>query len=492
LGWDKEVKLETRNLNRDKVELGTANAGQRSGKFGIGSVVTGLGLTLLCSSCSIIPLPEHEVDVPEAYRASTNGVALVADWWTAFGDEQLNALMETTLAGNLSIEQAAARLRQAEASAVKSGAARFPSLTGSGEGETTTTGYRNSTINTADNYSLGLKASYELDLWGRVASTRKAALRSMDSSRYDLQTAAMTIAAETVDAYFEWQLLNARLALLTEQLDSRRNMLSVIEERFKTSSSDALDVLNQREAVASAEAAIPPVRASLQAAYNALAILTGRPPQTDLGLAVKTLPELPARPAAGLPADLLAMRPDLQSAWADLGQADWNVRAAQAARLPAITLTGSINTSDEDVDNLFDNWISNLAAGLALPLIDGGSLRAEVRRTKAVSDEQVAAYRETVYEAFAEVEDAISAEQNQQERLEALARQSEFSKAAAEETYRRYTRGLETYYDALNSRTSYQTQQVSELIARTDLIAARVQLCRVLGGNWETYMETGQ
>jgi len=124
-----------------------------------------------------------------------------------------------------------------------------------------------------------------------------------------------------------------------------------------------------------------------------------------------------------------------------------------------------------------------------VPLIDGGSLRAEARRTKAVSDERVAAYRETVFEALGEVEDALSAEQNQQDELEALVRQSAFSKAVADETYRRYTRGLETYYDALTARVSFQSQQVSELIARYNLLAGRVQLCRVLGGNWESFME---
>jgi len=447
---------------------------------------------LLCSACALIPLPEHEVGLPDQYRQSVDGTELAGNWWTAFGDEQLNALMKSTLVGNLSIEQAAARLRQAEAAAVKSGADRYPSLNATGAGKTTYSGSRNADTVTTDDFSLGLSASYELDLWGRVASTRKAALSSLDSSRFDLQTAAMTIAAETVDSYFEWQLLQARLELLNQQLEDRRKMLSVIEERFKTSSADALDVLNQREKIAAAEAALPSVRHSLQAAGNTLAILTGRPPQTDLGLEVKSLPDLPPRPTAGLPADLLAMRPDLQSAWADLEQADWNVRAARAARLPTLTLTGSLSTSDENVDNLFDSWIGNLAAGLSVPLIDGGSLRAEVRRTKAVSDERVAAYRATVFNALGEVEDALSSEQNQQDELDALMRQSAFSKAVADEAYRRYTRGLETYYDALTARVSFQSQQVSELIARYNLLADRVQLCRVLGGNWDAFMDANE
>lgn len=450
-----------------------------------------VGMMFLCSSCTLIPLPGHEVELPEAYRNESSGEAGSNEWWTAFGDEQLDDLMGRALSGNLSIEQAAARLRQAEASAVKSGAARFPSLTGSGEGKTTYTGSRDTATVTTDSYKLGLSAGYEVDLWGRVASSRRAALRSMEASRFNLQTAAMSVSAETVLTYYRWQQLNAQLALLTDQLEDRRKMLSVIEERFKTAQADALDVLRQREQVASAEAAIPPVRDSLQAAGNALAVLTGRPPQTDLGLEVVELPDLPPRPAAGLPADLLAMRPDLQAAWAGLEQADWNVRAARAARLPAITLTGSVSTSDENVDNLFDNWVANLAGGLAMPLIDGGSRRAEVRRTQAVSDEKVAAYREKVYDALAEVDNAMSTEQARQEAFEAIVRQSEFARAAADEATRRYTRGLESFFDALTSRTSSQSRQVNELAARYNLIAARVQLCRALGGDWGLILNRG-
>jgi outer membrane protein TolC len=199
------MKFETRNLESERLTLrgryspGLPVCGWRVLRGLTGKIPVLLSFVLLSSSCAIIPLPEHAVDVPEAYRAATNGVALVANWWTEFGDEQLDELMDTTLAGNLSIEQAAARLRQAQATAVKNGADRFPSLTGSGKGQTTYAGSKDSDTSTTDNFSLGLSASYELDLWGRVASTRKAALRSMDSSYYDLQTAAMTIAAKTVD-----------------------------------------------------------------------------------------------------------------------------------------------------------------------------------------------------------------------------------------------------------------------------------------------------
>jgi NodT family efflux transporter outer membrane factor (OMF) lipoprotein len=451
-----------------------------------------LSVTLLCASCTSWYAPESRTAdaVPSSYRAAIAGTPAQEEWWRAFGDEQLDRLMAHALSGNLSIEQSAARLRQAEALAVRSGAARFPELSGTAGARTIydydTAGQRRTT----DKYSLGLAASYEIDLWGRVASGHRAALRTLKASRFDLQTAAMTVAGQTAISYFQWQQLEAQKAVLTAQLASRRKMLSVIEKRFQAAQADALDVLQQRAQVAASEAAIPPVEAALQVAYNTLATLIGEPPQTDLNLAGYPLPELPGYPDAGLPAGLLVRRPDLQAAWARLEAADWNTRAAQADRLPAITLTGTAAYEAEKTDALFDNWVMNLAAGLTAPLIDGGFRRAEVARTKAVADEQVAAYRESVLNALTEVENALSTEARQHEYLAAVRRQLNASAAAADEALSRYTRGLESYFETLVAETLRQNLEVTVLLARFDLLTARVQLYRVLGGDWASILNT--
>lgn len=441
---------------------------------------------LLCSSCKAWFGPEKRsaMNMPEAYRTAVPGTGQPAEWWKSFGDEQLDRLMARALSGNLTVEQASARLRQAKAAAVKSGADRFPTVTGSADAGTKYTHDDGKKTVTADDYSLGLAASYELDLWGRVASTRRSALADLDASRFNLETAAMTVSAQTASAYFQWLYLNRRLAVLEGQLETNRKMLSVIEKRFQTSNADALDVLQRRQQVIAAEAALSPVKASLAAAYNELAILVGVPPQTDLGLEVKPPPSLPERPAAGLPADLLAHRPDLQAEWALLAAADWNVSAARASRMPALTLTGSAAYGADTTDALFQNWVMNLAAGLAMPLIDGGTRRAEVARTRALADEQLAAYREAVLTALGEVDDALSAEMHQQDYFSTLRRQLTAAEVTAEEAFRRYTRGLETYFEALSMETSRQTLEVSVLAAEYQLLTDRVQLYRVLGGDW--------
>lgn len=451
-----------------------------------------LSAALLCVSCASFDASgqRQAQDVPSSYQAAKPGTMAPDAWWQAFDDAQLNGLIGRALGGNLSIEQAATRLRQAEASAVKSGAARFPSLNGTAGASTKYTHTDGLKTSNADRWSLGLAASYELDLWGRVASGRRAALRTMEASRFDLETAAMTIAGKTATMYFYWQQQQTKLSILTRQLESNRKMLSVVEKRFQTAQASAVDVLQQRQKVAASEALIPPVQAAVSEAEHALAILVGQPPQTDLNLTVQPFAELPTMPEAGLPADLLVRRPDLQAAWSRLEAADWNVRAAQADRLPAITLTGSATYGADTTDALFQNWVMNLAAGLTAPLIDGGSRRAEVALKKAVADEKVAAYRETVIGALGEVEDALAAETHQRDYLEAILRQSTAAQLTAEESFRRYTRGLNSYFEALSTESTRQSLEVTVLQAEYDLRADRVQLYRVLGGDWHSILET--
>lgn len=446
---------------------------------------------LLAAGCTMWFGPEERMqpEMPDAYRAAAGETAPVHDWWTVFGEEQLNGLIRQALNGNLTVEQAAARLRQSEASALQSGAARFPSLTGTAEAGTTERRSPEAGRVTADDFSLGLAASYELDLWGRVAAGHRAARQALEASRLNLETAAMTVAAETASVYFRWQALNGQLAVLNEQLDTNRKILSVIEKRFQTASADALDVLQQRQQVAAAESAIPPVRAALESAYIELCILTGVPPQAGPELHASDLPDLPARPDAGIPADLLANRPDLRAEWAQLAAADWNVSAARAARMPSITLTGAAAYQDDSTAGLFDNWVKNLAAGLALPLIDGGRRRAEVVRARAAADEQLSAYRAAVLSALGEVDDALSAENRQAEYLERLQAQLKATERTAQEAFRRYTRGSESYFEVLSAEIARQRLEVGVLNAERDLLIGRVRLYRVLGGDWTTVLE---
>jgi outer membrane protein TolC len=198
---------------------------------------------------------------------------------------------------------------------------------------------------------------------------------------------------------------------------------------------------------------------------------------------------LPPQPAAGLPVNLLENRPDIQAARLSLESADWTVGAARAARLPTLSLSGSIYTSEEKIENLFDDWISNLAASLVAPLLDGGARKAEVDRTLAVSRERIAAYRLSVLEAVQETEDALSSEQHQADYVEAIAKQYEAAKNSEAESIRRYQRGILPFLDTLTAIVARESLEITHVQAKADLLGDRIQLYRALGGNWTFMLE---
>ncbi len=452
-------------------------------------------LTLLLTSCvSFKPERGDELladQTPEQFSTASGTETLQTEWWKAFGSEQLNRLIADAFAGSLTLEQYAARLEQAEAAARKTGADSKLKLNGEGSASQSYSSYSSSTgdSSTDPDFTLGLYASYEVDLWGRLKSTKRAALATYEASKFDLQTAGMTLSAELATTYFTWLAQNEALALYQSQLQSNRNQLAALERRYQTGQSDALDVLQQRQQVAAAEAKIPPVLSSIQTLENTLAVLSGRIPGTDLRLEAEPLPSLPPQPAAGLPVSLLENRPDIQSARLTLESADWSAGAARAARLPTLSLSGSVYTSEEKIEDLFEDWGSSLAASLVGPIIDGGYLKAEADRALAAAREQVAIYRLAVLEAIQDTEDALISEKHQADYVEALRKQYAAAQKSEEESIRRYQRGLLSYLDALTAVVARESLEITHLTARAELLGDRIQLYRSLGGDWTFMLE---
>jgi outer membrane protein TolC len=182
----------------------------------------------------------------------------------------------------------------------------------------------------------------------------------------------------------------------------------------------ALDVYQQKQVVERVKAEIPLVEAREELFIHELALLLGKPPLTSIDIHRETLPIPFEIPPTGLPADLLASRPDIRSAGMQLRAADWQVAAAQANRLPAISLSAEASFDAVNLDKIFNNWILSLAGNLVAPIFDGNRRAAEVDRTRAVVDENLSNYRLTVLTAIKEVEDALVGEETQRQHIKAL------------------------------------------------------------------------
>ncbi len=418
-------------------------------------------------------------------RFSVEGhAALPERWWVALGDAKLNSLIREALQGNFTLRSAWDRLEQARAVAAKSGAPLIPDVEGAA-------GVARSVQKTAGmpriygtEYSLGLSASYELDLWGRIRSAYDASRIEAYATQQDLQAAAITVSAEVARAWYRLIEQRMQLRLLDEQLETNKKYLDIITLKFRRGQVSATDVLQQRQLVESTLSERYLIEAGIGVLENQLAYLSGRRPG-DFSIEIpETLPSLPPLPRSGLPAALIRRRPDVRAAELRVQAADRRVAAAIADQFPKLALTLSTETTAEQVRNLFDNWLASIAANLVAPLFDAGQRRAEVKRTKAIVSERLNFYGQVVLTALKEVEDALSKEKRQAEYVSSLRRQLEFSAKATAQTLEKYTKGTADFTRYLTTLLAHQQLQRRYILARRDWILYRIDLYRALAGGW--------
>ncbi len=410
-------------------------------------------------------------------------------WWEAFGDSTISALVERALSGNFGIRRAFARIAQAAALEAQAAAGHWPHVSGGFDVSRSRSrmfigGPLGRVDRTTNQFNLGLQASYELDLWGRVGSLRDAAELEVRAGRLDLEAAAMTLTAEVVETYLRLVEQRAQERLLLQQVEVGERFLELTEIRFGQGLAAAVDVYQQRRLIAANLAEEPLVRSRAEVLENQLAALLGTAPGQEDFLTESNLPPLPPLPPLGVPADLLHQRPDLSAIVLRIQAADHRVAAAVASRFPTVRLTASTGFLARDIVKLFEGFIYSLAGGITGILIDGGQMKAEVERTKAVVDELLALYGETLIMALGEVEDALVQERRQTEHLAAAKRQLAISRATLRESRLRYSDGLTDFLPVLTALQTVQQLERNVLTARRQALSHRVQLSRALGGSW--------
>lgn len=428
------------------------------------------------------------IQMPEQFSLYTESDPGPGQWWQAFDSRELNTLVKKALTDNFDIRTSLTKVRQAEAEARKAGADLSPSLDYSGSAkkswqQTKTDGSGRSSSQSKE-FSAGLSAGYELDLWGRLGALHTSELLEYQATREDLEAAAVTVAADVVTAWIDILSVRQQIVILKKQIDTNQKMLALQELRFINGQADTLDVSQQSEALASAKAILPTLQLQEETQLNALAVLLGQAGKGGVSISQSNLPGLISLPRTGLPADLLAARPDVRAAGLRLRSSDWQVSAAQADRLPSLTLSAEAAFSSSSLDLLFSNWVSTLAASITGPLFDAGSRAAEVDRAKAEADQYLTAYAQTVAEAVQEVEDSLVTEKRQTEYLRLLKEQLEASRLTVKDAHLQYMNGQDNYLSYLSAWTSVQSLERQLIDEQASLIKNRVTLYRTLGGNW--------
>ncbi|HEV7500446.1 MAG TPA: efflux transporter outer membrane subunit [Vicinamibacteria bacterium] len=432
--------------------------------------------------------PPPAPTVPPAFTEpqSTDAGPPAADWWRGFGSADLSDLVAAALDANPDLGIAVEHVRQAEAQVRIAGASLFPVVTlgaGTSRRESRESG---GTLVGSNSTNATLNASYEIDLWGRNAFGVSAARSELRATRFDQETARLTVVTGVADAYFEILSLRARLVIARKNLADAERVLKVVDSRVRNGANSALDLARQQAAVLSQQAAIPPLELQERQTLFALAILLGRPPE-GFDTAAANLEGLTApRVAPGLPSQLLVRRPDLASAEAQLAAANADVGAARAALLPSIQLTGSAGLASSALINVLKapTLAFSIGASLLQPIFEGGRLRAQVTIAESRERELALAYRKAVLAALSDVESALSTSSHTDEQVALQMEELEQARRALALAEVRYRAGADDLLVLLDAqRTLFQAEdQLGQL--RLAQLEAAVDLFKALGGGW--------
>lgn len=465
-------------------------------------LLTVFGMAALLASCTVgpkyskatVPTAPSFSEPPPEGKGWTIGkpsdAQLRGDWWTIFGDEDLNALEKQVSTANQSLKVSEANFVQARAQIQYNRSSLYPSV---GVGPSITanrvSGY-NPTGLQGQQYGLfetPISASFDVDLWGRIRRAIAAARDQYQASGADLQNVRLELQTELAADYFQVRGLDAQKVILDNNVTAYQKALQLNQNRFVGGVSSKAEVAQAQTQLDQTEAQDIDVGVSRTQYVHAIAVLTGRQPE-EFQMEKEPLKQDPPDIPTGVPSQLLERRPDIASAERQMASANEQIGIARAAFFPDLMISATAGFQAGSIVNWF-TWPSRFwAVGpqMAETIFDAGRRRAQYTTAQAGYDATVAQYRQTALTAFQEVEDNLAAlrilEQEQ-------AKQHEATEAALQSvtlTTNRYKGGLVTYLDVVTAQTIALNNETTEVLILERRMSASVQLIRALGGGWDT------
>jgi multidrug efflux system outer membrane protein len=443
-----------------------------------------------------LPAPAQWAESRESAKAA--GALEEMAWWQGFGDPILDKLIREAVKANLDLEQARARLVQARANVVAAGAGLLPAVEGTGSmtrsqgGINTSTASVPSSIATAAGtiFQTGFDASWEIDVFGGTRRSLEAAKARLEASVEGWRATLLTLLGDVAKNYMDLRASQAQLEITRRNLAAQQQTVEVTRKRFRLGLTSYLDVAQAEAQKSTTESDLPTLEASMKQSRHRLAILLGQAPsalQAELG-PVRPLPKAPNRPAAGLPSELLARRPDLRKVERQLATASADIGVAIADLYPKFDLAAALGLQSSTVSKFFQvstgrYW--SVAPGITWNLFDGGKARALVANKRAVYAEDLAKYRAAFLNALEEVENALAAYHAEQQKRQILAEAVCAHSEAVTLANERYRKGLTNFLDVLTAENSLYTAQSNLSKSEANLLTDLISLYKALGGGWD-------
>lgn len=467
-------------------------------------LVFSLAVLSVLWGCASTPRPlgreAAEERFPElAGESEEDSFSVDTGWARDFGDVQLTELIQTTLRDNPDAAAAAARLRAATATSRIVGANRLPSVSAEvigsrgrsvnkvnfpGVGETLQT-------QTGNRFELGLRMSWEIDLWGRIADARQASIFEEQAAASDLAATRLALSTNVARAWFEAsaRILQAKLA--EKQLEVSERSLRATEDRVNRGLIGSLELSLARSQVESAESTLQSAVRLRQNAIRQVQAISGQYPDGELPVP-QNLPELTQPPPAAIPSAVLTRRPDLLAASARISAADSRVSEAEKNLIPTLSLSGRLGTASDELSDLLDSdfTVWNLAGNLLQPVFQGGRLRAEVERREALLAASIADFESTLITALREVEDALNSDAFLREAAQSAYDSAQHAQEAAQVGFDRYERGLIDLLDVLELQNRAFEAYRQAIDLRLLSLTNRLNLYAALGGGFQPENES--
>ena len=470
---------------------------------GISVLVISVLLSVLCpSGCFRVGPDYHRPDIgintPATFRnisgeGGRNGSVSHLRWDDLFPGLGLKRMIQEARRGNWDVKIATQKVIEARLHSAAARSERFPEINlqaSAQRQERPVIGIipGKSFSTKTDTFVLSAAASYELDLWGKLARADEAAFAEAMEAEENRRTVELTVEAEAITQYVKMAILNRRIAIARSRIKNYEKTLEIVKSRYEKGLTSLLDLKKARSALYQARATVPVLKKEMAKAGQQLSFLLGRYPESrEVKLIgpgyVKSLPQVPA----GLPSQLLLRRPDVRAAENRLRALNARIGVARANRFPRITLTGTYGYSSSELEVLIGpgSKLWSLAAGLVQPIFNAGKLKTAEKAAIAQCQQGVAEYGKAVLRAFLEVENALVTRKEELERRKRIIKFLKAARAAEQLARRRYRRGLIDYLNLLDAqRARFEAEDALALVDLA-ILTNRVGLVRALGGGWD-------
>ena len=448
-----------------------------------------LGSTLVgCAAVVKTPYQTPAVQTPSQFQyvkvtSQQRQQALYADqWWTLFGDAQLNQLVDAVLAKNADLAVAGMTLKQARLQAELAENQQKPRVS-----STVSTGHIFD-LNDGSDTSSGLSAkaglSYEVDLFGKLARQTEAKRWEALATEQDLQATAQSLIGTTAKLYWQLAYYNESRTTAEQSLATSQKLYDLVKVQYQAGAVSGLDLTQAEQSVQSQKASLSQIQQSLVETRTAIAVLLHMPVQQLSIDEPQRLPRL-ALPsiAAGLPADILSRRPDLKAAELRLRESLATKDATTASYYPSISLTGNIGSSSTSLTQLLKNPALTLGASLSLPFLQYNDMKRDLAISQLDYEKAIVQYRQTLYQAFADVENALSARTELSQQVQLQQRNLELAEKVERLTQMRYRYGAVALKTLLDQQETTRTARLTLVNTKQSQYNAYVTLMQALGGS---------